>query len=183
MTKVAYVRVSTTEQNLDAQRDAVTNAGAERLFEEKKSGVDQDRPVLKECLRYLREGDELIAVRADRIARSAPHLLTLLDDLDKRGVKVTFLTQPELSSTGPYGRFLRTVLAGVAQLEREIIKERQADGIKAAKARGTKFGRKAKLNAEVVAKVKALKAAGEPLEAIKERTGLGKTSIYEALKA
>ncbi len=182
MTKVAYIRVSSTGQNLDAQREAMLKAGAEKVFEEKRSGVDQDRPVLRQCLEYLREGDELICTKADRLARSASNLLSIADDLASQGVTMTFLDQPELSTSSKTGKLVLTILAGVAEFEREIIRERQHDGIKAAQKKGVKFGRPAKLDEDVASTVRNLREQGATVSDIKAATGLGKTSIYKALR-
>lgn len=183
MTKVAYIRVSSTGQNLDAQRDAVAKAGAEKVFEEKKSGVDQDRPQLRQCLEYLREGDELIVTKADRVARSASHLLTIADNLEKQGVKITIIDQPELSTSGKTGKLVLTILAGVAEFEREIIRERQADGIKAAKKRGVRFGRKAIITDDIKAQCRELRDQGKTIAEIGRQVGLKRSSVYNALRA
>ena len=136
MTHVAYCRVSSTDQNLDAQLAAVKTAGATKIFREKESGANEARPQLKACLDYLREGDELIVTRADRIARSSQHLLSTLNSLTEKGVRVRFIDQPQLNTGDKYAKFMLTVLAGVAELERELIRERAAQGIKEAKKRG-----------------------------------------------
>jgi DNA invertase Pin-like site-specific DNA recombinase len=183
MATVGYIRVSSTGQNLAGQRDAVLAAGAEKLFEEKKSGVDSDRKHLAACLDYLREGDTLVLTKADRLARSAADLLKTLQFLDEKGVGVKFLEQPQLSTTDKYGKFMLTVLSGVAELEREIIKERQRDGIKAAKKRGVKFGRKPKINEKVIETVKRLRVQGLSVPEIGDRVGLKRSSVYNALNA
>ena len=139
---VAYLRVSAVDQSLATQLAKVEAlAGVDRVFEEKASGLKHDRPVLAECLAYVREGDTLVVTRADRIARSAAHLLSTVQALRKKGVAVRFLDQPELNTEGKYAEFLLTVLAGVAQLERDIMDEKRRDGIAAARARNVKFGR------------------------------------------
>jgi DNA invertase Pin-like site-specific DNA recombinase len=133
---VAYVRVSATDQNLSTQLAKVKALGnVDRIFREKASGFRDDRPVLADCLGYLREGDTLVVTRADRIARSSAHLLSTVQALKKKGVAVRFLDQLELNSDGKYADFLLTVLAGVAQLERDIMDEKRRDGIAAARER------------------------------------------------
>lgn len=182
MTKVAYIRVSSIGQNLDAQRQAVLKAGAEKVFEEKRSGADQDRPALRQCLEYVREGDELIITKADRMARSASHLLTIADKLTAQGVTISILDQPELSTSGKTGKLVLTILAGVAEFEREIIRERQADGIKAAKKRGVRFGRKAIINDDIRARCRKLRDEGKTITEIGKVVGLKRSSVYNALK-
>lgn len=179
---VAYIRVSSTGQNLSAQREAVRNAGAEKVFEEKLSGAEMDRPKLKACLEYLREGDTLIVTKADRIARSSRHLFNLLHDLTEKGVSVQFLDQPQLNTGDKYGKFMLTVLAGVAELERELIRERQAAGIEDAQKRGVKFGRKPKVTDETAKLVKRLRDEGLSVPDIANQVGLKRSSVYNALK-
>jgi DNA invertase Pin-like site-specific DNA recombinase len=178
---VAYCRVSSTDQNLDTQLVAVNAAGATKVFREKESGANEARPQLRACLDYLREGDELVVTRADRIARSSHHLLSILNDLGKRGVNVRFLDQPQLNTGDRYGKFMLTVLAGVAELERELIRERANEGIKQAKKRGVKFGRPKLLTDEVVAEIKTLRAGGIGVAEIMRRVGLGRATVFKAL--
>jgi len=178
--KVAYIRVSSTTQDLEVQRDLVNEYGVDKIFEEKLSGVDQERSKLRECLEFIREGDELVVVRADRISRSAPHLLSTIKKLKDKGVKVRFLKQPELSHENKYADFMLTVLAGVAQLENAIRAERQAEGIARAKAKGVKFGRKAKINGNVKNQVRELRKT-LTISEIQGLTGLSRASVYRAL--
>lgn len=181
-TIVAYIRVSSIQQNLAAQRTAVREAGAEKVFEEKKSGADADRLKLKDCLEYVREGDTLVVTKADRIARSSRHLFNLLHELTAKGVSVRFLDQPQLNTDDKYGKFMLTVLAGVAELERELIRERQAAGIADAKRRGVRFGRRPKINEKVAKVVKKLRHEGLSVPEIGNQLGLKRSSIYNALK-
>jgi DNA invertase Pin-like site-specific DNA recombinase len=179
---VAYLRVSATDQNLDTQRAKVTALGnVDQIFEEKASGLRADRPKLAGCLAYLRDGDTLIVTRADRIARSAAHLLATVDTLKKKGVAVRFLDQPELNTEGKYAGFLLTVLAGVAQLERDIMDEKRRDGIAAAKAKNVRFGRPKLVNKELRAEALALKKGGESVPEIARRLKLGVSTTYKLL--
>lgn len=179
---VAYIRVSSNGQNLSAQREAVRGAGAEKVFEEKHSGAVVERPKLKACLEYLREGDTLIVTKADRIARSSRHLFNLLHDLTEKGVTVRFLDQPQLNTGDKYGKFMLTVLAGVAELEREMIRERQMQGIEDAQNRGVKFGRKPKVTEQTAKLVKRLRDEGLSVPEIADQVGMKRSSIYTALK-
>lgn len=179
---IGYVRVSSVGQNLSSQKEAVLGVGATKVFEEKKSGSDTERPRLKECLDYVREGDVLVATRADRIARSMRDLSNILHALDKKGVQVKFTDQPALSTGDKYGRFQLQILGAVAELERELIRERQAAGIKDAKRRGVKFGRKPKVTAKVAKVVKKLRSEGLSVPEIADQVGLKRSSIYNALK-
>jgi len=179
---VAYLRVSATDQNLDTQLAKVKALGnVDRVFKEKASGAKSDRKVLADCLAYLREGDTLVVTRADRIARSAAHLLTTVQDLKKKGVTVRFLDQPELNSEGKYADFLLTVLSAVAQLERDILDEKRRDGIAAARAKGVKFGRPRLVSDELQAEAMSLKESGVAMPEIARRLKLGVSTTYRLL--
>ena len=153
----------------------------DRVFQEKASGLKNERPVLAECLAYLREGDTLVVTRADRIARSAAHLLTTVQGLTKKGVAVKFLDQPELNSEGKYADFLLTVLAGVAQLERDIMDEKRRDGIAAARAKGVRFGRPRLVSDKLLTEALALKESGVAMPEIARRLNLGVSTTYRLL--
>lgn len=141
--KVGYCRVSTTDQSLDIQREALQAAGCERIYEEKVSGADIDnRPELLAVVGFLREGDILVVTKLDRLARSTLDMLTVITDLGERGVKFTSLAEPWANTDSPAAKLMLTMMAGVATFERERIKERQREGIEAAKARGVYKGRK-----------------------------------------
>jgi DNA invertase Pin-like site-specific DNA recombinase len=179
---VAYLRVSATDQNLDTQLAKVKALGnVDRVFKEKASGAKSDRKVLADCLAYLREGDTLVVTRADRIARSAAHLLTTVQDLKKKGVTVRFLDQPELNSEGKYADFLLTVLSAVAQLERDILDEKRRDGIAAARAKGVKFGRPRLVSDKLQAEAMSLKESGVAMPEIARRLKLGVSTTYRLL--
>jgi DNA invertase Pin-like site-specific DNA recombinase len=170
--------VSATDQNLATQRAEAKALGVDRIFEEKATGLNADRPELAECLAYLREGDTLVVTRADRIARSAAHLLSTVQALKKKGVAVRFLDQPELKTEGKYADFLLTVLAGVAQLERDIMDEKRRDGIVAARANGVRFGRPRLVNEQLQAEARALKESGLAMPEIARRLKLGVSTVY-----
>ena len=179
---VAYLRVSATDQKLDTQLARVKALGnVDRVFKEKASGLKHDRPVLAECLAYVRDGDTLVVTRADRIARSAAHLLTVVQGLKKKGVAVRFLDQPELNTEGKYTDFLLTVLAGVAQLERDIMDEKRRDGIAAARAKGVKFGRPRLVNDKLEAEARRLRGDGVAMPEIARRLNLGVSTTYRLL--
>jgi DNA invertase Pin-like site-specific DNA recombinase len=179
---VAYLRVSATDQKLDTQLAKVKALGdVDRVFKEKAGGIKHDRPVLAVCLAYLREGDTLVVTRADRIARSAAHLLTTVQELKKKGVAVRFLDQPELNTEGKYANFLLTVLAAVAQLERDIMDEKRRDGIAAARAKGVKFGRPRLVSDKLQSEALALKESGVTMPEIARRLKLGVSTTYRLL--
>lgn len=143
--KIGYARVSTAEQNLDLQIDALKGAACDEIRQEKISSRVAERPELDALWNFLREGDELIVYKLDRIARSTRELLDRLDELAQRGVALKSLNEPWADTTSASGKLIVTIFAGIAEFERELIHQRTSDGRVAAMARGVKFGRKPKL--------------------------------------
>ncbi|MFG1391630.1 recombinase family protein [Xanthobacter agilis] len=141
-----YARVSTDGQTLDAQRDALGAAGAARIFEETESGARTDRRQLAQALKQLSHGDMLLVTRLDRLARSTRDLLNILASIEGRGASFRSLADAWADTNTPHGRLMLTVLGGLAEFERELIKARTGDGRVRAKTRGVKFGRPLKLN-------------------------------------
>lgn len=139
MAKIAYIRVSTAQQNTELQHEAMP-ADIDKVFEEKVSGKSKERPQLKACLNYLRDGDELYVYSISRFARNTRDLLEMVEDLTARGVEFISLKE-KVDTRTPQGKFILTVWGAMAEMEREQILERQADGISAAKARGAYTGR------------------------------------------
>jgi DNA invertase Pin-like site-specific DNA recombinase len=138
--KVGYIRVSTIEQNIDRQVEAFKDLKLDRVFSEKLSGKDTNRPQLKACLEYLREGDTLYINEYSRLARSTTDLLQITDGLAKKGVTLVSLKE-KLDTSTPQGKFMLTVFAGIGQFERELILQRQREGIAEAKKQGKYKGR------------------------------------------
>lgn len=137
---IGYARVSTDDQNLDAQTDALTAAGAERIFADKISGAKRDRPELAVMLDQLRTGDVVVVAKYDRLARSLRDLLDLVEAIKDRGAGFRSLAE-DIDTTTPAGRLVFHVFASIAQFERERISERTREGLQAAKARGRVGGR------------------------------------------
>ncbi len=141
MAKVGYVRVSTEEQNTIRQEILMKELGVEKIFIEKASGKNADRPKLKEMMGWIREGDEVIVESFSRLARSTEDLLNLVRQMTEKGVR--FVSQKECVDTAtPQGKFMLTVFGAMAELEREQTLQRQKEGIAAAKAEGKYKGRK-----------------------------------------
>ena len=139
--KVGYVRVSTAGQNTARQEVIMEQLGVEKVFIDKMSGKNTDRPQLKEMLAFVREGDTLVIESFSRLARSTKDLLEIVEELEKKNVK--FVSQKEnIDTSTPNGKFMLTVFAALAQLERETMLARQREGIEIAKAEGTYKGRK-----------------------------------------
>lgn len=153
--RIGYARVSTEDQNTSLQIDALKNAGCEQLFEEKVSGKSKDRPELEVCLKVLREGDTLVVWRLDRLGRSLEHLVQIIRDLESRNIGFLSLTE-SIDTTNAGGKLIFHIFAALAEFERNLISERTKAGLKAARARGRKGGRKAKLTNSDMRKAAAM---------------------------
>src|SRR5262249_11077943 len=145
MAVYGYARVSTNGQDLGTQIAELQAAGCGNIYKEKASGAKTDRPELAKLIRRLEDGDVLVITRLDRLARSTRDLLHVLDELGKRGPAFKSLKDSWADTTTPHGRLMLTVLGGLAEFERELIRARTGEGRKRAKARGVKFGRPVKL--------------------------------------
>jgi DNA invertase Pin-like site-specific DNA recombinase len=171
-----YARVSTDDQDLTVQREALKAAGCEITREEKVSGGSREgRQELETLLAFLRPGDTLIVTKLDRLARSTLDMLTLITDLGKRGVGVRSLAERDIDTTTAAGKLMLTVFAAVAQFERERIKERQAEGIKKAKENGVYKGGKPRIDRDEVAR---LKAEGLNPTQISKKLGINRVTVY-----
>ena len=166
MTVLGYARVSTQDQDYARQVEALQAAGAEKVYSEKISGARADRPELAKLMASLNEGDVVMVTKLDRLGRSTPELFALLDRVDKAGAGFRSLGDPMWDTTTPQGKLLRTILAGVAEFERDIIRERTSEGRRRAIENGVKFGRKSKLSPFQRAEAVKRRAAGETLAAI-----------------
>jgi DNA invertase Pin-like site-specific DNA recombinase len=177
---IGYARTSTWDQTagLAAQQRDLKAAGAEKVFSEQASSVAQ-RTKLVECLTFLREGDVLSVTKPDRLARSTAELLTIEADLSKRGIGLVVLSMggERLDTRNPTSKLMLTILAGVATWEREIMLERQREGIAKAKAAGKYKGRPVSIDA---AQVRQLRVELGPA-AIAKRLGIARSSVYRAL--
>src|SRR5262245_18165414 len=145
MTVYGYARVSTDGQTLAAQDGQLHAAGCAKVFSEKVSGAKTDRAALGKLLKRLEPGDVLVVTRLDRLARSTRDLLNILDTIAKAGAGFKSLADAWADTTTPHGRLMLTVLGGLAEFERDLIRARTSDGRKRAKANGVKFGRPAVL--------------------------------------
>ena len=160
---IGYCRVSTDGQTLDDQIAALKAAGATRMFSEKQSGARTDRPQLRKAIAALGKGDVLLVTRLDRLARSTRDLLNVLHDVGECGAAFKSLADTWADTTTPHGRLMVTVLGGLAEFERSLIKARTDEGRKRAMARGVRFGRKPKLTVHQRQEAIARRAAGEAL--------------------
>jgi DNA invertase Pin-like site-specific DNA recombinase len=166
MALVGYARVSTSDQNLSGQLEALTAAGATTVYREKVSGVRADRPQLAKLMAGLKAGDVVVVTKLDRLGRSTRELLDLIDRIGKAGASFRSLGDPLWDTGSPQGRLLSTMLAAIAEFERELIRERTGDGRRRAMLAGVKFGRKVKLLAFQRSEALKRRAKGEPLATI-----------------
>lgn len=174
---VGYVRVSTVGQNTDRQLDGVD---LDRLFEDRASGKDTERPALAEALKYVRQGDVLHVHSLDRLARNLDDLRQIVKALTSRGVRVQFHKESLVFSgdDSPMSVLLLSVMGAFAEFERALIRERQREGIELAKARGAYRGRKPKLNDTQIADLRARAAAGENKTKLAREAGISRANLY-----
>ncbi len=181
MADIAYIRVSSIDQNTARQLDGIN---FDETFTERASAATTKRPKLEECLRYARKGDRLHIHSIDRLARNLGDLLRLLDDLTGRGVAVKFHKE-NLEFTGednPFQTLQLQIIGSVAQFERAIIKERQREGIAKAQAKGKHCGRKAKLTKAQVEEIKTRISNGDEKKALAEEYGISRQTLYRVIK-
>jgi DNA invertase Pin-like site-specific DNA recombinase len=179
---IGYARVSTRDQNLDMQIEALTKAGCERIFEDQISGSRAERPGLSQALEMLRADDTLIVWKLDRLGRSVKQLVDLVGDLSKRGVHFKSLTDSIDTST-PSGRFFFHVMASLAEMERELIIERTRMGIEAARRLGRKGGRKRQMTTSKIESAKKLLADGMPPRDVAKDLGVSIPTLYRWVPA
>lgn len=158
---LGYARVSTTGQSLAAQLDQLKAAGVEKVYREKVSGAERDRPELAKVIAALGEGDVLIVTRLDRLARSTLDLLNVLDTVKRQGAGFKSLADTWADTTTPHGRLITTILGGLAEFERSLIVARTSEGRKRAKERGVHMGRPSKLTPYQKKQALARKAKGD----------------------
>ncbi|GAA1713062.1 hypothetical protein GCM10009831_23470 [Dietzia cercidiphylli] len=182
--RVAYVRVSAADQNEARQLEAVGEC--DRVYIEKQSARSRaDRVKLEECIRYLRDGDELVVASMDRLARSLVDLKQIVGEITAKGASVEFVHERATYAAGaqdPRADLMLSLLGAFAEFERAIIRERQAEGIAIAKAKGKYKGRKRVLTAEQIDKARARIEAGEGPSAIARDLGVGRSTLYRALQ-
>ena len=179
MARIGYARVSTVDQDHSSQETKLKAAGCDIIRAEKVSGKSREgRDELATVLDFIRDGDELVVVKLDRLGRSTRDVLNLVHDLEGRGAALTVL-EPAFSTKDPTGSILVTVLGMVAEMERKFILERQQTGIRAAKGRGVYKGRKV---TAPVDQVREMQAQGYGPSAIAKATGISRTHVYRLTK-
>jgi DNA invertase Pin-like site-specific DNA recombinase len=180
--RIGYSRVSTTDQNVDGQRDALAAAGVDQLFIDHFTGTKASRPEWDRAREALRSGDTLVITRLDRLGRSTKDLLDIAEWLETNDIDLVATEQAGINTASPEGKLFFTILSAFAEFEHSLIVGRTKDGLAAARARGRNGGRKPKMTSTQVNKVRALYDGGEKtVQQIADMFGVSRPTIYRAL--
>lgn len=174
---LGYARVSTGQQSLDQQWDALRGAGVQRVFEDKASGAQDNREGLLALLDHARTGDTVTVVALDRLGRSTLQVLSTLRELHERGVAVRSLRE-QIDFSTPVGQAVATIMSALAEMELSLIRERAAAARQAARARGRLVGRPPVLDVEQAALARRMRQAGEPISVIARAVGCSRATVY-----
>ncbi|MBA4143871.1 MAG: recombinase family protein [Nitrosospira sp.] len=176
--KIGYARVSTQEQDLALQLDALTKEGCEKIFQEKASGAQRDRPELKAALSFMRKGDTLVVWKLDRLARSMKQLIETIESFQGQGIGLKSLQDP-IDTSSPSGKLVFHIFAALAEFERGVIRERTTAGLRAARERGRVGGRPPSLSAKDLQVAKAmLKDSNITVAAVARRLNVAASTLY-----
>lgn len=179
---IGYARVSTDDQNLDLQKDALTQAGCERIMEDYQSGAKAERVGLKAALEYVRTGDTLVVWRLDRLGRSLKHLIEIVTELEARNVGLRSL-QESLDTSSNSGKLIFHIFGALAEFERNLIRERTQAGLQAARARGRKGGRPKTLSAEKRAlAIELYERKEHTVKQVCQMMGISKPTLYKYIE-
>jgi DNA invertase Pin-like site-specific DNA recombinase len=181
--KIGYARVSTQDQNLDLHLKALKKADCRKIFREKISGSNRQRPEFQRMLDQLRPGDTVVVWKLDRLARSTRDLLNTMETINDAGAKFQSLSEPWANTTTHAGKMIMTVFAGIAEFERDLIRERTSAGRQAAKQRGVRFGRPRKLNPDQERLACQLLADGKAVRDIARTFNVHEATIYRLTAA
>ncbi|MBS0212571.1 MAG: recombinase family protein [Proteobacteria bacterium] len=180
--RIGYARVSTDDQRMDLQRDALRVAGCATVYADTASGKDASRPELEHCRKALRQGDVLVVWRLDRLGRSLADLVQIVTELEQHGVGFESLTE-KIDTTNASGKLIFHLFAALAEFERNLIRERTRAGLAAARARGRNGGRRRVLSPKDVQHIKVLvRDPSVTMRDITDRFGVGRATVYRALK-
>ena len=179
---IGYARVSTDEQSLDLQSDALEKAGCEQIYTDKLSATKAQRPGLAEAQSHLRKGDVLVIWKLDRLGRSVKGLIELVENLAERGIQFRSLTDG-IDTTTPTGRFFFHMMASLAQMERELIAERTKAGLAAARQRGRIVGRKRSMTPSKIKSAKRLLDSGMSPREVAKNLGVSIPTLYRWVPA
>lgn len=176
--KIGYARVSTNEQNLDNQIALLNEDGCQEILKEKISGAKKSRPELEKLLDRIREGDTLVVCKLDRLARSTSHLLEIVETLRSKKASFRSLGEPWADTTSHAGKMIMTIFAGIAEFERDLIRERTSVGREAAMKRGVRFGRPKKLSPEQKELILKLREEGKSATELAKTFNVDRSTIY-----
>jgi DNA invertase Pin-like site-specific DNA recombinase len=178
---IGYARVSTYEQTLNLQKDALENAGCTKIFTDTASGAQAERKGLDEALNYVRKGDTLVVWRLDRLGRSLPHLISTMSDLEERGIGFKSLTE-NIDTTNSGGKLIFHIFGALAEFERNLIRERTQAGLTAAKDRGRKGGRPKALSAKQLSIARDLYEKRHTIAEICRMLKISRATLYRSIK-
>ncbi len=180
--RIGYARVSSEDQKLDLQLNALKEAGCERTFTDKLTGKVNDRPGLKEAISHLRKDDVLVVWKLDRLGRSVKNLIEIVERLEAKGIQFQSITD-KIDTSTPSGKFFFHMMAALSQMERELIVERTQAGLKAARDRGIVGGRKRSMTTSKMDAAKKLIEAGTPAKEVAKTIGVSIPTLYRWLPA
>ncbi|NRQ72008.1 recombinase family protein [Bacillus cereus] len=180
--KKGYARVSTKKQNLDRQIDRLREAGCDVIYMEKMTGTKRERPELNRMLEELQEGDTVVFAELARASRSTKDLLEIVDTISKKGANVLSLKESWLDTTSAAGKFMMTVFAGLAELERDLISERTIEGLESAERRGNVGGRPKKQSDQLDYAIELVKQGELSKSDICRKTGVSRTTLFRRIK-
>lgn len=179
---IGYVRVSTADQKFDMQRDALAKAGVDKVFEDKLSGARDDRPGLRDALSHCRAGDVLVVYKLDRLGRTMRGLVEMVAELKAREIEFRSLAD-SIDTTTTMGRFTFHLLGAIAEMERDLIRERTTAGVAAARARGRQGGRRPTLTPKKIeAARKLLEDRDRSVGDVAKTLGVGRATLYRAIR-
>ncbi|HBI7084829.1 TPA: recombinase family protein [Clostridium perfringens] len=179
---IGYARVSTQDQNLARQFKALEEAGCQVIFSDKLSGKNVSRPEYKEMMETIKAGDTVIVTELTRLARSTTDLFNMMAEFEKKGVSVKSLKESWLDTTTAHGKLMFTIMSGMAQFERELMLERQKEGIKVAKENGVRFGVKLKEEADMDLAIQLAKEGNYTMTQIAKMCHVSRTTLWRRLK-
>lgn len=182
-TLIGYARVSTADQNMAMQIEALEAAGCHRIFSDVASGAKSNRPGLDEALAFMRPGDTLLVWKIDRLGRSTSHLVQIIEDLRERGIAFRSLNDPGMDTSTSTGKLIFGFFAMLADFERELIRERTKAGLASAKARGRSAGRRPVMTPAKLNRAQQLMSKGATVREAAAAIKVGKTALYDALRA
>lgn len=177
---IGYARVSTSDQSLDLQRDALRASGCERIFEDQITGASTARPGLGQLMGTLKAGDGLVVWKLDRLGRSLSHLVTLIDELGRSGIGFRSLSE-SIDTTTAAGRLVFHLMGSLAEFERALIAERTIAGVKAAQSRGVHCGRRPSMTPDQIRHARQALESGEPSRKVAAMFRVGKSTLYRSL--